>query len=293
MLIKRLFSVFLLCCLLAASVSPNALEPQPILEAALSLLESGNPFTYRYNELTNSKVETPYEFGVPYFFGGRDERFLLIQREPWQESPAKFYTPGKIFFYGYDCVGYTRWCLQQAGYTKHASLSTLLNGSSHQAYDLGLSLTPWEKLPKKLKVGDLMVLYHGNSYHVMLYIGTLRDYAYTSDTLGEELAPFIDYPLVAHCSTNPFYYDRYRDYINQLQKRWIQPPDGGVTVSIIGPELSDAPLSKLATWTTRIAIHYFDLDGYPLSVFDTSDMTKHRWYRWDQRPKEAALEGRK
>jgi hypothetical protein len=256
----------------------------------LSLLEKGNPFTYRYNELTDSKVETPYEFGLPYFFGGRDERLLLKQREPWQVSPAKFYVPGKIFFYGYDCVGYSRWCLNQAGYSNHPFLSTLLHGGEYQAYDLGLPTTRWKRLPLHLKIGDMMVLHHGQSYHVMLYIGTLRDYAYTEECVEEELAAFLDYPLVAHCSTNPFYYDRYLDYIRQLQKKWIHPPDGGVMVSLLGPKLSDATHSKLATWTDTIAFYYFDLDGYPLNVFDTSTMDKHRWYQWNQTPEEVSKE---
>ena len=51
-------------------LGPGTLEASPLLDSALSLLEEGNFFTARYNEITGSDVQAVFPLGVPYLWGG-------------------------------------------------------------------------------------------------------------------------------------------------------------------------------------------------------------------------------
>ena len=44
----------------------GSMNASPVLDAALSLLEEGNPFLIRYNIITGSAVQARMPYGVPY-----------------------------------------------------------------------------------------------------------------------------------------------------------------------------------------------------------------------------------
>ena len=86
--------------------------------------------------------------------------------------------------------------------------------------------------PEFLLPGDLIGMDHGRYNHIVMYIGTMRTFGWTEETVGEAL-PVLDMPLVIHCGGNPFYYERYQEYIRRCGYRNTYPPDGGVTVSVV------------------------------------------------------------
>ena len=75
------------------------LRSLPVLDAALSLLEEGNPFLWRYNVLTGSSVQPRMPYGVPYLYGGRAESHVFamapeyVLQQAWTDSP-KYYRTG-------------------------------------------------------------------------------------------------------------------------------------------------------------------------------------------------------
>ena len=78
-------------CLLTAAVmilltSAGIADRYHVLDAALSMLEEGNPFLTRYNEDTGAGIEARYPLGCPYFWGGRDTEKILEPAHPEQES---------------------------------------------------------------------------------------------------------------------------------------------------------------------------------------------------------------
>ena len=52
------------------------------LDAALSMLEEGNPFLVRYNEDTDAGIEARFPLGCPYFWGGRRAARILETASP-------------------------------------------------------------------------------------------------------------------------------------------------------------------------------------------------------------------
>ena len=83
----------------------------------------------------------------------------------------------------------------------------------------------------------------------------------------------LDMPLVIHCGGNPFYYERYKEYIRERGYRNTYPPDGGVTVSVVLPDAENAPYSMSPPWGWGDDFHWYLVDGSPLLVFslDTAD----------------------
>jgi len=280
----RLPCLLLALLLLALPLRAPALEPHPVLSAALSMLEEGNPFIARYNGLTGSQVEARFPLGAPYFFGGLAEEKILRVMRPWQES--RYYKMDRFYLYGLDCGGFTAWALKQAGRPRHPAIARLL--SRDRVFDqnrLNLNGLPWEELPQHLQPGDLYALRHSLGRHIMLYIGTLKDFGYTEDSLPAALKPYLHYPLVAHASANPFYYRRYTRYIaRHIKITPVTPPDGGVMVSLLGVPKDAAPYSlpnpALPGREPDSTSHYFLLSGYPLTVYDPSGALYAGWFRW-------------
>ena len=125
-----------------------------------------------------------------------------------------------------------------------------------------------------MKPGDLVAVKHG-TFHIMMYLGTLRQFGWTEKNAGEAL-PLLDAPLVIHCGGSPFYYERYQKYIEEQGYRNTLPPDGGVTVSVIMETNLDAPHSMDVSWGKHFG--WYVIDNQPLLVFPLDDCTDMAWY---------------
>ncbi len=274
-------------CLLAMfalllSPCPARADRSVFLDAALTMLEDGNPFLTHYNEEYGTSLEARFPLGCPYFWGGRHVRNILEPASPGQDSD--YYKRDRQYLYGLDCVGFTRWIMNQAGYANHDSISNLLNRNLYKDFlNYGASKTTGEERARHLKLGDLAALRHASGgYHIAMYIGTLWDYGYTKKTLPEELRPYLYYPLVIHCTGSSDYYERYRLFLEKTMDGSVLPPYGGVIVSIL-----DVPASAATGYTPDILDlrkPCFDLEGYHLEILDLSGEKRERWIRWRQRP---------
>ncbi|MBP5223562.1 MAG: C40 family peptidase [Lachnospiraceae bacterium] len=223
----------------------------------------------RYDDTADSLTVALYPLGVPYYFGGHNENKILQVFYPLQES--RYFKSDRKYLCGFDCAGYTNWCLRQAGLQEHPDLdSVLARGSDSFCLDRDHPETwPYYCLP-----GDIITVTHGYD-HVMIYLGTLRTLGFSSNEVGNA-EEYMDYPLVIHCGSNPFYYDRYAEYLKEKGERSITPTDGGVTVSIVMKDISLAPGTKKAVWGTTYG--YFDVGKTPLLVFPLKDCTDFAWY---------------
>ncbi len=195
----------------------------PLLDTAFTLLEEGNIFVERYNALTGAQVEATFPLGLPYFFGGKHDdiingmpRFIArapeyTKRECWETT--HFYRKDSFYLYGFDCSGFTQWIYSEVGYPEHDKLDKMINewgkyGKKNHVYShrKGKEMPSYPEVSENLIVGDLLVGKKG-ARHIMMFIGTLRDYGFTAEELPE-LANYLDHPLVVHCGPNPKYDDR-------------------------------------------------------------------------------------
>ena len=253
-----------------------------ILDAALSMLEEGNPFLTRYNEENDCAIKARWPLGCPYFWGGRNVKKILQIASPTQSSD--YYRAGQNYLYGLDCVGLTRWTVQQAGYEPHDAISKMLDRSLYREYvNYKASKTTGEARMEALEIGDLLAIRHQNGgYHCAMYIGTLWDFGYRTSTLPETLKPYLYYPLLIHCTGSSDYYERYQAYLAQEGSPEVLPPYGGVIVTLL-----DAPLSAADTSTPDLldlAAPCFELEGYHLQITDLSEEKDIRWLHWRKKP---------
>ena len=58
----------------------------PELDAALSMLEKGNPFLERYDEVTGADISARYEYGCPYLFAGSSVKDIGTVTRAWDSS---------------------------------------------------------------------------------------------------------------------------------------------------------------------------------------------------------------
>ena len=130
-----------------------------------------------------------------------------------------------------------------------------------------------------LQPGDLVCVKHG-TFHVMMYLGTMRQFGWKESNAGEA-AGLLDEPLVIHCGGNPFYYERYQQYIKDQGFRNTYPPDGGVTVSVVQQTDKDAPHSTDTSWGKHFG-WYNITKTQPLLVFRLDDCTDIAWYGPEQ-----------
>ena len=268
-------------------------EPSDLIEAAFELLEEGNPFTARYEQLTGKKIEPLFRWGVPYYYGGltgaRGSGYFYLNYPDYHvhvcENGSSWFQVGKRYFYGLDCAGFTRHVLKACGKTAHPGLSDMLAGwFSFHVYDSreGHEAPPWDRLKDTLQVGDLLVIRHGGGSggrHIMMYIGTLTDFGYTAE---EEpgLAPWLEYPLVIHCGLSPLYGERFQKLIDEYPEKYgnCTTTDGGVAVSLLGPEPEDAP-EHGHVQNTDYDWFVMNDGGYQLTVVSLSDVKEYCWYR--------------
>lgn len=293
--IKRLIALVLV--LMSLNIPAMAeLEQSPILDAALSMLEEGNVFLERYNALTGSEVEARFTYGAPYFFGGKHDQMidgvpLVFSHEPgyakrviWEQT--RFYDKGKYYLYGFDCSGFTQWVYSEVGYPEHPPLDQMIlnygkYGKNNHVYShrKGKEMPAWDELASTLQVGDLLVG-KNRARHVMMFIGTLRDFGFTEEEVPE-LAAYLDYALVIHCGPNLMYGPRMQEWLDAHADDpyydGVLTPDGGVAVSIIGVPFEDAPYQEHVDITD---FAWFELaDGYKLTIWDLPACTSFCWFR--------------
>ena len=134
---KKMTALLMLVLTMGLCILPAQAEVErsKLLDAAFSMLEEGNDFVRRYNEMTGAEVEATFVDGCPYFFGGKadDETTLTrlfsraplySKREIWEQT--RFYDKGSYYLYGLDCSGFTQWVYAEAGLPKHDSLSNMI-----------------------------------------------------------------------------------------------------------------------------------------------------------------------
>ncbi len=272
---KRSIFVAIVFIVLSLVFSAAAqVEKCPELDASFTMLEKGNPFLAKYNEITCQDIEARYELGLPYFFGGIREDWLMLPKKCQQATG--YYRKGHVYFYGFDCSGFTRWINKQAGKSRHDKLSAMITnwGKYGETNHLAVKDLPYSEIHNYLKVGDFLVGNNDGSRHILMYIGTLSDFGYTAETVPE-LAEYLDYPLVIHCGKNPFYFLRYSEHIKKNGLHY-KPTNGGVTISIVGVPVEKAPYTIDNNQNT---FYYFMLDEYNLTIWDVFKCSSYVWFR--------------
>ncbi len=291
-----LLALLTLCSFTASAEETAMVQRSDLLDVAFTMLEEGNPFVAAYNEITGAQVEAYFKYGLPYFFGGNSEDMtdgqmrvfsrgnLYAKRKIWEQT--HHYNKGQYYLYGFDCSGYTRWIYAEVGWPRHDTLSAMVNqyakyGDKNHVYShrKGKEMPPYDQLAATLQVGDLLVGKHG-SRHVMMFIGTLREFGFTAET-APELKDYLDYALVIHCGPNPDYDDRMQLFLEENASDSyydnVQLPNGGVAVSIIGVSREDAPHQGEDKGTEY---GWFELpDGYKVTIWDIEECTSFCWFR--------------
>lgn len=270
-------------------------EPSDLIEAAFELLEEGNPFVTRYERLTGREITPLFPYGVPYFFGGLTGAkgngwFYLAYPDYFVKnctSGSSYYKVGKLYFYGLDCTGFTKHVYKACGKQPHPTLSKIMTAWWELRHNLvydhrkGHEAPPYDQLKDTLEIGDLLVIKHesGRYRHVMMYIGTLRDFGYTAEE-EPALAAWLEYPLVIHCGESPFYGERFQKLIDEYPEKYgrCTTTDGGVAVSILGPAPEDAP-EHGHVQNTDFSWFTMNDGGYQLTVINMTDVKYYCWYR--------------
>ena len=267
----------------AAGAEEGGLRAHPVLDAAFTLLEPGNPFPERYSRETGSSVEARMPLGVPYLWGGREASHLFakepdyIVQPAWSDSPA-YYRAGLKYIYGFDCYGFTDWVWKTVYGVSLPKISDLLDRRDLRVPGTEGAGTPdLGGLHRILEEGDLLVLQHPGR-HIAIYIGTPRMYGYTAEEVPE-LAEYLDYPLVIHCTVNAQISDRFAELIaHGLEKyRAAQVTDGGVCVSLLVPDSGAAPHRVHQQNQDTL---YLELpDGTWLTILGWDTVVRYAWCR--------------
>ncbi len=287
--------MLILLCASALGEEESLIRQNPALDAAFSMLEESNPIAEKYRSITGAQTESVFPCGLPYFHGGnhefaRDGELLLFSRAPdyavariGEVTKAKdetgFYRADRTYLYGLDGAGFSQWICAQVGWPRHDDLQSMINayqqyGETHHLYSQrrGMDMPPYNRVAKTLEIGDMLVAKKGPR-HIMMFIGTLRQYGYTAET-APELADYLDHVLVIHCGPNPDYAPRMEQYLAEHGEEYagVSLPNGGVCLSIIGADLVDAPHQE-------DGFAWFDLNGYKLTVWDLESATSYCWFR--------------
>ena len=186
----------LLMLLMLGGVNAQAeVERSELLDTAFSMLEKDNAFLLRYNELTGANVEARFEYGLPYFYGGKHDQEidgvpLVFTREPeyakrvcWETT--HFYRKDAYYLYGFDCSGYTQWIYDEVGYPEHPKLDQMIlnygkYGKKNHIFThrKGQEMPPFDELASHLVPGDLLVgkLHRSHLDLVLLIVLVERSY---------------------------------------------------------------------------------------------------------------------
>jgi len=291
---KRALCIALAAVLMLQARALADVERSPLLDAAFSLLEKDNVFQRRYNERTGACVTSLFDTGMPYFFGGKPGRLLMsrypefARRRCWEDTDH--FEAGQSYVYGLDCTGFIMWVRRQAGLPELPDISDILlyrkyrenalyNGGRSMGKDADTLPGPQE-LTKSLRAGDLLIT-RGRYRHVMIYIGTLRDYGFTAES-DPETAKVLDHPLVIHSGDHPRYAQAISDYILAHQDYFdnCRTTSGGVSVALLYAPPAEAPHHKTSQGA---AFDYYLIDQgrYELIIRPTDNLRRYCWYRPD------------
>lgn len=252
------------------------LEAQRFLNVAFTMLEESNPVLNAYNNNCGGTAVARFKYGCPYLFAGMNASSLLKPRFCSQNS--NYYSTEKRYLGGFDCIGFARWVHNQVGMKKLPAISDTQKAPKSRL--VNVKNIPSAQWADKMEVGDCInMAYKGGGYHVMIYVGTLRDFGFTQESVGAELAPYLDNPLVIHCGMNNFHTAWYTEYIAaQSGMSSVNPPDGGVTISILGIPYDECPSTETMWKGTKNVktFYWFDLQGYNLTVLNPDVGT--RWF---------------
>ena len=286
-------AALLLLCLFPRPGRAEAEAPD-LTAAAFELLEEGNPFVTRYEKLTGKEITPLFPWGVPYYFGGLSGSkgngwFYMAYPDYFIkmcEHGSGYFKVGERYFYGLDCIGFTRHVYKACGLPAHPSLADIMTQWEQKQYHVydsrkGHEAPPYDQLKDTLRVGDLLVVKHedSKSRHVMMYIGTLRFFGYTAEE-EPALASWLDWPLVIHCGLSPFYGERFRKLIDEYPDKYgkATTTDGGVAISLLGPAPEDAP-EHGHVQNTDYAWFTMNDGGYLLTLINLTDVKYYAWYR--------------
>lgn len=297
---KKLLCILLLALMILPLADTRAsalVEENPCLNAAFSMIEPDNIFLRRYNEITGANVQAVFELGMPYMFGGQDGEDILAEaphykkRRAWEST--KFYKAGKVYIYGFDCSGFTKWICTQVGWEPHPGLQDMImkdeykeknhifSGGTRAVKLKAKPMPAYDELRNTLQVGDFLVAKH-SARHIMMYMGTMRDYGFTAEEVPE-LADYLDYPLVIHCGPSPVAGERFQKFIDENEEyKSCLTTNGCVEVSIIGVPASKAPYHvERVQKVKNNNFDYFMIDDgtYPLTIWDLPGATSFAWYR--------------
>ena len=289
-------ALFAVLCLLSLFPGQSMAEEdqQDLTAAAFELLEEGNPFVARYERMTGKEITPLFPYGVPYYFGGLSGSkgngwFYMAYPDYFVkvcEHGSGYFRVGERYFYGLDCIGFTRHVYKACGKPAHPSLQDMLAQWEYRQYHLydsrkGNETPPYDRLKDTLQPGDLFVIKHETtrSRHIMMYIGTLRSFGYTAKE-EPSLTAWLDYPLVIHCGLSPFYGERFQKLIEAYPEKYgmCTTTDGGVAVSILGLQPEDAP-EHGHVQNTDYSWFTMNDGGYRLSVINLTDVKYYCWYR--------------
>ena len=275
------------------SVARAEVRRHPMLDCALTMLEKNNLFLLRYNEITGADLEAVFDEGVPYFFGGiaNDYMFSMAPRYRtfacWLSSD--YFKKDQYYCYGLDCAGFTQMILSRCGMPRHDTLENMIlnwwqyEQEGHHLFNQrpGHEMPVFDQLKDTLQVGDFFVARHtGAKYrHIMMYIGTPRDFGFTAEN-APELAAYLDFPLVIHCGLSPVYGERIQQYMDARPEIYqgCNTTDGGVQVSILGVRPEDAPIHRHVQ-NTDYAYFLLDDGRTVLTVWDAFDVSSYCWFR--------------
>ena len=302
-MMRRLAAILAVVACLAGLVpaAQAEVERNVLLDNAFKMLEEGNTFIERYNRITGADVQPIFASGVPYFFGGKYYDRMMANYPQYSKKTCqevtRFYRKGTLYIYGLDCHGYICSLRAESGWSKISPLSfyfqpVYTDRKTHKKYDMaqyyiwwkyGKSSKPDNLLPEldqvkdTAQVGDLLII-HARGNHILMYIGTLRDYGFTEEEVPA-LAKYMDYPLMIHCGISPVYGERIQKVLDADPDYFkkVKTTNGGVQVSIWGVPRSDA--EKHATVQGNDFDWFVLPNGQVMTIYDMTSVSMWRWLR--------------
>ena len=306
-MMRRLAAILAVVLCLAGLVpaAQAEVERNVLLDNAFKMLDEGNIFIERYNQITGADVQPIFASGVPYFFGGKDydkmmEKYPQFSKKTCREV-TRFFRKGTVYICGLDCHGFISSVRSESGYSKLSPLNFIFqpvytDKTTHKKYNWEQyyiwwkydasnktssrkdnPLPPLDQVKDTAEVGDLLLI-HARGNHILMYIGTLRDYGFTEEEVPA-LADYMDYPLMVHCGISPVYGERIQKVLDADPEYFkkTKTTNGGVQVSIWG-----VPRDKAEQHAT-VQGNDFDWfvlpNGQVMTIYDMTNVSRWRWMR--------------